>query len=197
MPVLAFIYYFKKFKPSFQGGLLTLAFGLLLIGLLMVGMRTGLPSLAGKFDIFFVNNLGLPFGSGVLFFALICITALIYGIWYSVKNNKSILNTALLSFTFVLIGYSSYTLILVRAQYNTPVNLNNPDDVASFMNYLNMKQYGSGRPLVYGPYFTAPLIDQEDGAPEYVKGKEKYEVYDHDLKNIYDPAHMTILAPHL
>lgn len=193
MPVLAFIYYFKKYKPSLLGGLLTLGAGLLLIGLLMVGMRTGLPSLAGKFDIFFVNNLGLPFGSGVLLFASLCLAALVYGIWYSVKRNKTLLNTVLLAFTFVLIGYSSYTIILVRAQYNTPINLNNPDDVASFMNFLNMKQYGSGRPLLYGPYFTAKLTDQEKGAPEYVKRKDKYEILDHDLKNIYEPSQMTIL----
>ncbi len=137
----------------------------------MVGMRIGLPTIAGKLDIYFVNTLGLPFGSGVIFFTLICIGALSYGIWYSLQKNKVVLNTALLALTFVLIGYSSYTIILVRAQFNPPVNLNNPDDVASFMNYLNMKQYGSGRPLLYGPYFTADIIDQVQGAPEYVKAK--------------------------
>ncbi|MDO1449136.1 DUF2723 domain-containing protein [Rhodocytophaga aerolata] len=193
LPVLAFIYYFKKYKPSLLGGVLTLGVGLLLIGLLMVGMRTGLPSLAGKFDIFFVNTLGMPFGSGVICFALICLGALVYGIWYSIKHGKSMLNTALLAITFVLIGYSSYSVILIRAQYNTPVNLNNPDDVASFMNYLNMKQYGSGRPLLYGPYFTAPLIDQEQGAPEYVKRNNEYEILDHDLVNVYEPTQMTLL----
>jgi hypothetical protein len=193
IPALAFIYYFKKYTPNFRGGLLTLAIGMVLIFALMIGLRTGLPAIASKFDIFFVNQLGLPFGSGVAIFSLLSIGGLVYGIYYSIQKNKATLNTALLGLAFILVGYCSYSIILIRAQYNPPINLNNPDDAASFTSYLNMEQYGSGRPLLYGPHFTAEIIDQQNGAPRYVKGKYKYEVHDYQLKNTYDPRHMTLL----
>jgi hypothetical protein len=62
---------------------------------------------------------------------------------------------------------------MIRVQYNPPVNLNNPNDITGFMSYLNMEQYGSGRPLLYGQYFTADIIDQQKGAVKYRKGRGK------------------------
>jgi hypothetical protein len=192
LPALALIYYYKKYKPTFWGGVLAATVGLVTIGLLMLGVRTSLPALAGQFDIFFVNTLGLPFNTGIIFFILLLVGGLVYGIRYSVRKNKATLNTALLAAAFVLIGYSSYSLILIRANFDPTINLNNPDDVASFMAYLNMEQYGT-RPLLHGQHFTAPVIDQVKGAPRYVKGDTKYEVYEHRLETIYDPKHTTIL----
>ncbi len=192
LPALAFIYYFKKYKPSWKGNLLTLVAGGVLVMGLMVGMRTGLPSLAGSFDIFFVNTLGLPFGSGVVVFGVLFLGILTGGIRYSIVKHKVLLNTALLGFTFVLIGYTSYTIILVRANFNPPFNLNNPHDVPGFMYYLNMEQYGAGRPLLYGPDFTADILEYKKGAPNYVKGKDKYEAYDYRYTPVYDRKHLTL-----
>jgi hypothetical protein len=106
IPALALAYYFKKYKPTFKGGILAVFIGLCIIGVLMVGLRTGLPAMAGKFDVFFVNTLGLPFNSGLLVFASLLIGSLVYGIYYSIRKNKVSLNTALLGLAFILIGYS-------------------------------------------------------------------------------------------
>jgi hypothetical protein len=73
IPALALAYYFKKYKPTFKGGVLSLVIGLCIIGALMVGLRTGLPAIAGKFDVFFVNQLGLPFNSGLIVFVSLLI----------------------------------------------------------------------------------------------------------------------------
>jgi hypothetical protein len=98
----------------------------------------------------------------------------------------------LLSLAFILIGYSSYTLVVIRSSYNPPIDENNPEDVMSMVSYLLREQYGS-RPLLYGQYFTAETIDQSKGAPVYVKGKDKYVIADYKLENKYDPKQMTIL----
>ncbi len=193
LPALAFIFYFKKYKPTFKGGLLTFAVGGGLVLALMTGMRTIIPGFAGGWDVFFVNTLGLPFGSGVAAFGVLFIGALVYGIWYSIRKQNAVLHTALLAFTFVLIGFSSYSVLIIRANYQATFKLNDPKDAPGFMYYMNMEQYGGGRPLIYGPQFTAEVIEQEQGDPMYVKGKDQYEVYSHRLKNTFDPKHQSLL----
>jgi hypothetical protein len=192
LPALALIFYFRKFKPTFRGGVITLAISGVVLLFVMNVMRTELPGLAGKLDIVFVNSLGLPFGSGAMVFAVICVGTLVYGLWYSVRRQKMVLNTALLAFTFVLIGYSSYMLLVIRANYNPPFNLNNPKDIPGFMYYMNMEQYGAARPLLYGPNFTSDVVAVEKGAPIYVKGSETYETYSQRLIPQYDPKGNTL-----
>jgi hypothetical protein len=192
IPALALIYYFKKYKPTTWGVVAAMLMSLLIIFFINELIIPGLPSVAGWFELRFVNSFGLPFGSGAIFFGLIILGALIYGINYSQKNNRPILNTFLLSTAFILIGYSSYAMIVIRSTYNTPINQNDPSDVMSFVRYLKREQYGS-RPLLYGQYFTAELIGYDEGDPVYVKGKEKYEVSDKKLTYKYDPKDMTPL----
>ncbi|GMQ24360.1 DUF2723 domain-containing protein [Algoriphagus sp. oki45] len=193
LPALALIYYFKKYpSPTLKGAFYAMFLGgvaLIIINNLII---PGLPSLAGSMEIFFVNSLGLPFGSGIVVFIALFLGALIFGIRYSIQKAKVTLNTILLSLVFILIGYGSYTLIIVRANQDPIINENAPKDIISFVSYLKREQYGY-RPLLHGQYFTAQLIAQEEGAPIYMKGKDKYEIVDYELKNTYDPEKTTIL----
>ena len=192
IPALGLIYYFKKYKPSQWGIIAALGVSGGLVLFINDIIVPGLPTLAGNFELFFVNNLGLPFGSGVIFFCLLLVGGLTIGIRYSQQNNKPVLNTFLLSTAFILIGYGSYTTIVIRSNFDTPINENAPKDVMSFVRYLKREQYGS-RPLLYGPYFTARVIDYKNGAAVYTKGKDKYEITDHKLEYIYEPGQETIL----
>ena len=192
IPALGLIYLFKNHKGSRNGVLATLAISGAIILIIMSGIIPGLPSLAGSFEIFFVNNLGLPFGSGIIFFALLFLGGLIYGVLYSIKKEKEILNTVLVGLTFILIGYSSYTMVVIRSNFNPPIDENNPENIIEFVSYLKREQYGS-RPLLHGQYFTAQAVDQERGAPIYVKGEDEYEIADYKITPIYDPGHSTIL----
>lgn len=193
LPALALIYYFKKYpNPNLKGGVLALAAGGLVLIVINNIIIPGLPSLAGSIEIFFVNSIGLPFGSGIVFFSAAFIGALVYGMLYSIKKQKVVLNTILLSLTFVLIGYGSYALIVIRSNQNPVINENAPKDIISFVSYLKREQYGY-RPLLHGQYFDAELIDQKEGAPIYVKGKDKYEVVDYATVNVYDSDRTTIL----
>ncbi len=185
IPALGLIYYFKKYQPTRWGIAAALLLSFAIILFINDFIVPGLPSLAGNFEVFFVNTIGLPFGSGVIVFSLIIIGGLVFGIRYSHLNNKPLLNTFLLSTTFILIGYCSYATIVIRSNFNPPINENAPRDVMSFVSYLKREQYGS-RPLMFGPLFTSQPIDIKYGAPVYKKGKDKYEIADRKFEYVYD-----------
>lgn len=192
IPALGLIYYFKKYKPSTWGLVACMGISGALIILINNIIIPGLPSIASSFEIFFVNNLGLPFGSGAIVFGLMVIGSLIAGIIYSIKKEKEILNTALLSLAFILIGYSSYTLVVIRSNYNPPIDENNPEDIMTFVKYLNREQYGY-RPLFQGQYFTAEVTGQKEGDVVYTKGEDKYEITDRKFSYEYDQKQTTLL----
>ncbi len=192
IPALGLIYYFKKYKASRNGVIATLIISGFLVILINNIIIPGFPTIAGSMELLFVNSFGLPFGSGIIFFGLLLIGALVYGIYYSYKEEKVFLNTALLGLAFILIGYSSYTSLVIRSNYNPPIDENNPENIMSFVSYLKREQYGS-RPLLKGQYFDAKIVDQKQGANVYIKGDKKYEVSDRKLEYVYDPTRTTIL----
>ena len=192
VPALGLLYYFKKFKPSFWGIVAAMAVSVGIIFFIDFLVVIGLPSIAGNFEIFFVNTLGMFFGSGALVFTLLVVAALVFGIYYTQKNNKPVWNTFLVATAFILIGYGSYATIIIRSDYDTLINENAPKDAMSFVRYLKREQYGTW-PLLYGPYFTARVVDIEYGDPIYSKGKDKYEITDRKFKYVYEPDQQTIL----
>ncbi|MCS6822500.1 MAG: DUF2723 domain-containing protein [Microscillaceae bacterium] len=205
LPALGLIYYYKKhpqgiylIPPSKDakksairffsfGEILALSISLGIVIVIMYGIIPGLPSVAGNFEIFFVNSLGLPFGSGITFFMLAFLGSLVYGIYYSIRKQKALLNLVLNSLAFILIGYASYGIVLVRSNYNPPINENDPSEVLKFVSYLKREQYGD-RPLLYGHTFASNVIGQEKGAALYrkVPEKGKYEIYDYRTQYEYD-----------
>jgi hypothetical protein len=192
IPALGLIYYFKKYKATRNGliaSFLVSGFILVLINNIII---PGFPTIVGSLEVFFVNSIGLPFGAGIVFFGILLLSALVYGIYYSNVKEMVLLNTALISLAFILVGYSSYTSLVIRSKYNPPIDENNPENIMSFVSYLKREQYGS-RPLLHGQYFDAQLVDQKQGAKVYVKGKDKYEVSDRKIEYVYDPSRTTIL----
>ncbi|NJL12217.1 MAG: DUF2723 domain-containing protein [Microscillaceae bacterium] len=195
IPALGLIYYYKKYTVHTQWGLLlALAISGAIIIVILEGVIPGLPSLAGNFEIFFVNSLGLPFGAGISFISVLLVGGLVYGIYYTQTKGKVLANTTLLSLAFILIGYASYGIVLIRANYNPPINENDPSDIIKFVSYLKREQYGD-RPLFYGPTFNSDVKRTSDGAPVQIsKGKlyrmnrEKgiYELYDERKAYVYD-----------
>jgi hypothetical protein len=193
LPAIAFVYYFKKYQPTISGIAITFVISAILIVALMSGVITGLPSIASSFEVFFVNSLGLPFGSGITFFCLLLIGALVYGIFYSVKTGKEALNTALLGVAFILIGYASYGVIVIRSQFEPTIDMNNPENIMSFVSYLKREQYGD-RPLLKGPVYSAGYpISAEKKEPLYRKVEDKYEIYDYKMDYQYDKKHLMLL----
>jgi hypothetical protein len=193
IPALAFIFYYRKQgKISRKGAIITFLISAVIIVLILWGIIPGLPSVAGSFEVFFINSLGLPFGTGIIIFLVLFFAAIYFGFRYSLRNRKRYLNTALLCFVYILIGYSSYLIIPIRSTYDPTIDENDPENIVSFVSYLKREQYGD-RPLLFGPQFTAEVIDQEQGEPRYVKGENKYEVVDHKIEPVYDPKSMSLL----
>jgi len=188
LPAMALIYYYKKAsKPTIFGVILSLAVSLFIILFIMEGIIPGLPSLAGNFEIFFVNSMSLPVGSGAFLVIFLVLGGLIGGLLYSEKIKNSILNTALLSLTFILIGYLSYGIIPIRASYNPPINENDPSEVIKFVSYLKREQYGD-RPLLYGPSYSSNVVDtyEKGSLYRYDVKQKKYIAYMKRTGYVYD-----------
>jgi hypothetical protein len=192
IPALAFIYYFRLYKPTFWGGVIAFAISAVVVVAILWGVIPGLPSVAGGFEVFFVNTFGLPFGSGLIVFVILLVAAIVFGIRYSIKHNIRVLNTALLSLIFVLIGYSSYMMIPIRSSYDPTIDENDPDDILTFVSYLKREQYGD-RPLLYGPQYNAQPVAQEEGAPRYIRGEDRYLPTSPKIEPIYDSKDKTLL----
>ncbi|MCK4568825.1 MAG: DUF2723 domain-containing protein [Bacteroidales bacterium] len=202
IPAIAFVYYFKKYKASTKGAIITFVVSMILLSIIMFAIIPGIVSLSTEFELFFINTIGLPFNSGTIIYFGVLI-GLIIGVYFmTVTYKKALLNTAVLSFVFILIGYSSFFLLIIRSNENTPINENSPEDAISLLSYLNREQYGSW-PKMYGQYYTAPVAKDnngqsiyKDGNPQYIRDKKagKYVITDHRAGTIpvYDKRFTTI-----
>lgn len=171
IPAICFVFYFKRYTPSLKGLITTTVVSILILGFIQSGIIPGAVSLAGQFELLFVNSFGLPFNTGVIIYALLVIGLLGYGIYYTHKNGKAVANTILLGLTVILLGYSTYAVIVIRSSANPPLDENNPENVFTLLAFLNREQYGD-RPLLYGQYWnspTDPVSPRRDGKPVYTK----------------------------
>lgn len=191
IPAIVMVYYFKKFNPTRNGIVYALLFSAILLGTIMWGIIPGIPKVASWFELLFVNGFGMPIKSGALIFLALAIAGLIYGIMWTHKQKRVILNTALVAVAVIMIGYSSFTMIVIRSLANPPMDENNPENMFSLMYYLNREQYGD-RPLFKGNYYNAPVIDTKEGKPVYSAIDGKYVITDRKLSYEYDPQFTTI-----
>ncbi len=196
IPAITFVYYFKKYhNPGWKGILLALFAGVGILAMVMYVIIPWIVKLAGLFELFFVNSLGMPFNSGTIIYFVILIGLITGGLIYTRKKGKTILNTIILAFTFIVIGYTSFILLVIRSNANTPLDENNPENAMYLLSYLNREQYGDW-PLFTGQYYNAPIVDRTDGNPTYTKDEAsgKYVITDKKEKTIpvFDPRFTTL-----
>ncbi len=189
IPAIVLVYYFRKYKATPTGIIAALIISVLFLGTIMYVIIPYTVKIASYFDRLFVNGFGLPYNSGVIFFALLLIASLIFGIIYTQKREKVIANTILLGITVILMGYSTYAMTVIRSNANPPMDQNNPEDLFSLLSYLNREQYGD-RPLFYGQYYSAPLVDAKEKT-SYRKKDGGYEKYSKGSKYIFDDRFTT------
>lgn len=174
IPAIALVIYFRKNQQAtWQGITKALTIGIVVLAFVLWGVIQYSVRIAAGFDVFFVNQLGLSFGSGIVFFFLLLIGGLAWGIRYSMVRMKPILNISLISLSFVYFGYLSFAMIAIRAHADPPLNNNSPDNVYSFLGYLSRQQYGK-EPLLKGQTYDAQVIDVKP-TETYKKGIHKYE----------------------
>ncbi len=184
IPALVFIYYYKKYEVSTKKSIYVLLISGAILAFILYGVIPYLPKMASWFDLLFVNGMGLPFNSGAVVFMVLVLIASFFGIWYTYKKQNYLWNTIILSFTMIVIGYSSFAVVIIRSQANTPTNENQPDNPFSLVRYLAREQYGSN-PLIYGESYssTYDLITQK----YYAKLDGKYEKVNGPVQAKYKP----------
>ena len=121
-------------------------------------------------------------GNGsAMFTRAICLGAILYGI-NKIKTKHNNFNILMMSLATILIGYSSFFVLVIRSQANTPMDENDPENAPNMLSYLLREQYGDW-PIMYGQYYNAPTKANsqfKDGEPLYAKNeaKGKYVVVD-------------------
>lgn len=191
IPAIVFVYYFRKYKATRNGVIISLIASLLILGVVMYGIIPGVITIATWFELMFVNGVGLPFNTGVIIYAILLVGGIVYGIWYTVQKKMVLWNTILLGVLVILIGYSSFAMIVIRSSANPPMDQNSPDNVFALLGYLNREQYGD-RPLVYGQYYNTPLDKYVNDKPYYIQKDGKYVVADMRQKPVFDSNLSTI-----
>lgn len=166
IPAITLIYYFKKYNATWKGTVIALIIGVALLGFVQMVLIPLIPAFAGIIERILVNGFGLPFNTGTVVFAIIVIGGIVLGLRYTRKKLKPVLNTIILAFTVILIGYSTFLILVIRSNANTPIDENNPEDAVSLLAYLNREQYGTW-PILSGYYYNAPMVDMENGNPVY------------------------------
>lgn len=178
IPAIVLVYYFRKYKVSRNGIIKAILVAIAILGSIMYIIIPGLVRVATWFELLFTNGLGFHFNTGLVIYIMLLLGLLSYGIYRSQFRKKNVLlNTILVSLTVIIIGYSSYAMIIIRSLAEPPMNENRPDNAFALLSYLNREQYGD-RPLVTGNQYNAEFESVEYTKPVYKLNEEtnKYEV---------------------
>jgi Protein of unknown function (DUF2723) len=173
IPAIGFLYYFKHYKEVTVKNFIIA--NIVVVAILLFIFKLLLPltmAFFGKTEVFMVNELGLPFDSGTIFVFLLLIAFFYFSLKYTRTKGLVKANTLILCILFILIGFSTWMMLPIRANANTVINENKPSDAREVLAYYNREQYGSN-PLFYGPQYTEAFsgLDKDnpylDKAPNY------------------------------
>ena len=176
IPAMVTVYYLKKRELTLKNFLKALGLSILILGVIQSMIIPGTVKIGAYFELIFVNSMGLPKHSGLITYIIMLIGLLSFGLYYTQTKGKVVANTVILCLTLILVGFSTYTVIMVRSAANPPMDENNPENAFSLLSYLNREQYGS-LPLLHGQYFNTPLDSREP----YVEGPAQY-MFDEETK---------------
>lgn len=190
IPAICLIFYAKKYEFSWRSFLIANGVTLLILALVFKFIFPLIMSLFGKTEIFAVNGLGLPFNSGTAIAFIILVMLCLIGLKAAIQSKKSLNQTIALSVIFMIIGFSCWLVIPIRANANPPMNLNNPNTAIGMLDYYNREQYGDW-PTIYGQNYTAQLDNygierNDDGSYKTIKDDGLLKFGD-----VYEPDYTT------
>ena len=178
IPAIVLVYYFKKYTVTRKGVLRALGISAVMLLIIMYGVIPGIIWVGAQVEKFFTNSVGLHYNTGLVIYVALLLGVLAFGIYRTQFVRKSVLwNTVLVSTAVIVIGYSSYALIVIRSMAAPPMNENRPDNAFALLSYLNREQYGD-RPLLFGYLYNAEVEDIAYKKPVYVLNEETntYEI---------------------
>lgn len=157
IPAMALVYYFRKWEqPTWKGGITATLVSFGIIGVLMFGIMQGVPQVAGVFDLFFVNTLGMSFNSGLLFYIILLIAILAYTYYLTIKRplrDKQLrvmfgISVIAIGIPFIGDGWVIPTIIIAALGYwllrskRLPIHIMNLSTMSMFLFLMGMSTYG-------------------------------------------------------
>ncbi|WP_345948804.1 DUF2723 domain-containing protein [Mucilaginibacter sp. PAMB04274] len=169
---------------SFNSG--AIVFYLLVVAALVAGVYYSVTLSKGALIVAVASFIiALSISGGIVgLIAAVAVLALLEYV-LKVRQKRYSLNMVLLCTMFILLGYSSFVMIVVRAKAGTNLNNSDPQDAFALNSYLNRDQYGE-TPLLYGQYFDSKPQESKEGATIYRRGATKYEIAGKKSSTVYD-----------
>ena len=188
IPALVMIYFFRKYEYRTAKDYFVKMVVALLVSVVILGVINGIiipytVALGAAVDTFAVNTLGLPVNVGMVAFTLALFAALGYLVLFTHKRGYRVLNTVTMAVMVILIGFSSYASVSIRAAANPPMNSNDPSTPHKLLSLLNRDQYGN-RPLLVGPYYSAMPLRMVEPNYDYMSDDEYIPTGDYDSKSV-------------
>ena len=162
VPAIVFLIYYKKHKKpvTFWRAVGVLAISVLVLGVILFGIIPYLPKFAAGVDRLFVNGFGASFNIGATIFMVLFLAACFLLMRIFRKKEKALAHTATLMVTTIVIGFSLFSITVIRSCAGTPTNEYQPDNPYTLIRYLSREQYGSS-PILYGQMYTSPYEVEE------------------------------------
>ncbi len=180
----------KQKREYYGGAYILLIIGFVITGIVQLVIIQLSIKVAGYFDIFFVNSIGMPFFSGFTVFFILVAAGIWLGLRYAAKRGWGYLRLSLWCVAFMLIGYSSYLTTMIRSSADPAVDMFNVDNPMSLVGYLGRDQYGDW-PILYGQKFTAQPVQYRETSSRYQKstsgGKDAYIESGKNAQPVYMP----------
>lgn len=175
IPAIVMLYFFKTYKNI---TIKTTAVATIISVLVLAFVFKFLFPFTLKFfsasELFFINSIGMPYNSGSIIAAIVLIGLFYFGLNYTRKQNKVQANTIILSVLFIMIGFSSWMMLPIRANANTTINENNPSSARELLAYYEREQYGDAN-VFYDTYYSNSYTREQDKNKPYKDDKPKYE----------------------
>ena len=174
IPAIGLIYYFRNYKTITVKNFIVA--NIVSVAILLFVFKLMFPNVLRYFsmlELFFINQIGLPFNTGSVIAGLLLIAGFYFGLKYTREKGLIHYNTGILCLLFVIIGSSTWLMLPIRANANVVINENNPSSARELLAYYNLEQYPETH-LFYGPLFTEQFTGLDENQP-YVNDKPKYE----------------------
>lgn len=184
LPAIVLVYYFKRYPVTKWGTFMAFVIGCLITGFVQIVVIQWSVKWAANMDIFFSNGFGLPIFYGFAFFFVLVAIIIYLGLRIANKNNWNFLKLGLWSFTFMLVGYTSYITTMIRSNADPTIDMYNVDNPVTLVGYLSREQYGDW-PILYGNDFTDDIVST-DVKETYIKTDNGYEKRGRKISYVYD-----------
>ena len=173
IPAIVFIYINKRTTNfSFKSFVIANVVSVVVLALIFKILFPFTLAYFSALELFFINTVGLPFNSGSIIAGVLLAGLFYFGLKQTRKKNKPIANLTLLCVLFIMIGFSSWLMLPIRANTNTTINENNPSSARELLAYYNREQYGDAN-VFYGSYYSE--TGERNASDPFEDAKPKYE----------------------